>query len=201
MYLRVVLVLALLSGCAQKEIVLDTHTLKPLPVAAGENTQTQKYKGNLNVLNFKDDRSDKKSLGSASTGLFNKETPIQLNIPVTDYLENRFRSQLTKHGIEVAGKSEFALSAAVKKVRVFESNDSITLERSNCEIELEFDVVTAKEKAAVYHGIVSVTANGSNFALDTTSSNGAALETCAQSLAEQFLKNNDLRKRLGIKAL
>lgn len=201
MRLQLGLVLLLLAGCAQKQIVLKSSELKPLPVAAGENTPLTKYKGNLNVLKFQDERTDKTKLGVASTGLRNTDTPIYLDIPVEDYIQNRFRSELSKHGIEVTGNATYAIRGVIKKVKVYESNVSAALEKSNCEIEMEFDIVSTRDKTPFYHGTISMTGSGSNFALDTTSSNGAALETCAQGLAEQFLKNNDLRKRLGIKEL
>lgn len=201
MRLQLGLALVLLAGCAQKQIVLNSSELKPLPVAAGENTPVTKYKGSLNVLKFQDERADKTKLGVASTGMRNTDTPIYLDIPVENYIQNRFRSELAKHGIEVTGNAAYSLHGIIKKVKIFESNESSTLEKSNCEIEMEFDIVPAREKTPVYHGTISMTGSGSNFALDTTSSNGAALETCAQGLAEQFLKNNDLRKRLGFKEL
>lgn len=201
MRLQIGLVLLLLAGCAQKQIVLKSSELKPLPIAAGENTPLTKYKGNLNVLKFQDERTDKTILGVASTGLRNTDTPIYLDIPVEDYIQNRFRSELSKHGIEVTGNATYAIRGVIKKVKVYESNVSAALEKSNCEIEMEFDIVSTRDKTPFYHGTISMTGSGSNFALDTTSSNGAALETCAQGLAEQFLKNNDLRKRLGIKEL
>lgn len=201
MHLQLLLAFVFLSGCAQKQIVLNSSELKPLPVAAGENTPITKYKGSLNVLKFHDERADKTKLGVASTGMRNTDTPIYLDIPVEDYIQNRFRSELAKHGIEVVGNAAYSLRGVIKKIKLFESNVSAALEKSNCEIEMEFDIVPAREKTPVYHGTISMTGSGSNFALDTTSSNGAALETCAQGLAEQFLKNNDLRKRLEIKEL
>ena len=201
MYLIFALITAVFSSCAQKQIVLNSQTLKPLPVAAGENTSITKYKGSLNVLKFQDERVDKTSLGKASTGMFNADTPIYLDIPVDDYLQKKFRSELAERGIEVAQNAPYSIRGIVKKVRIYESNVSATLEKSNCEIEMEFDILTSHDKTPFYHGTISVTGSGSNFALDTTSSNGAALETCAQGLAEQFLKNNDMRKRLGIKEL
>lgn len=201
MYLQLALIMVLLSGCAQKQIILKSSELKPLPVAAGEDTTITKYKGQLNVLKFQDDRADKTKLGMASTGMRNTDTPIFLDIPVEEYIQGKFRSELSKHGVEVAGNAAYSIRGVIKKIKLFESNVSAALEKSNCEIEMEFDIVPAREKIAVYHGTISTTGSGSNFALDTTSSNGAALETCAQGLAEQFLKNNDLRKRLGFKEL
>ena len=201
MRLQIGLALMLLAGCAQKNIVLNSNELKPLPVAAGENTSITKYKGNLNVLKFQDERSDKTKLGVASTGIRNTDTPIYLDIPVEDYIQNRFRSGLAKHGVESSANPAYSIRGVVKKVKIFESNESVTLEKSNCEIEMAFDIFSARDKSPFYHGTISVTGSGSNFALDTTSSNGAALETCAQGLAEQFLKNNDLRQKLGIKEL
>ena len=201
MRLQIGLVLILLTGCAQKQIVLKSSELKPLPVAAGESTAVTKYKGNLNVFKFQDGRTDRTSLGKASTGMFNADTPIYLDIPVEDYMQNKFRSELSKHGIEVTGNAPYAIRGVIKKVKIYESNVSAALEKSNCEIEMEFDIISTGDKTPFYHGTISMTGSGSNFALDTTSSNGAALETCAQGLAEQFLKNNDLRKRLGFKEL
>lgn len=201
MRLRIGLVLLLLSGCAQKQIILKSSELKPLPVAAGENASITKYKGQLNVLKFKDDRTDKTKLGMASTGMRNTDTPIYLDIPVDEYIQSRFRSELAKHGVEVSENAAYSIRGVIKKNKLFESNVSAALEKSNCEIEMEFDILPTREKTPVYHGTISMTGSGSNFALDTTSSNGAALETCTQGLAEQFLKNNDLRKRFGIKEL
>ena len=201
MLLQLGLALMLLAGCAQKQIVLNSSEIKPLPVAAGENTPLTKYKGSLNVLKFQDERSDKTKLGMASTGMFNADTPIYLDIPAEDYIQNRFRSELAKHGVEVSGTAPYSIRGTVKKIKIYETNVSAALEKSNCEIEMEFDIVSTRDKSPFYHGTISMSGSGSNFALDTTSSNGAALETCAQGLAEQFLKNNDLRKRLNIKEL
>jgi len=91
----VYIILLLTSACAQKEIVIKNEEITPLKQLEDRIGFTA-VKGNLTVLNFSDNRSKKDSLGIAKTGMLNTETPIGLDISVSDYVKKRLISGLSK---------------------------------------------------------------------------------------------------------
>lgn len=200
MKLRLALAFTLLSSCASKELVLKSQELKPLKSLEKVAPVTM-VKGDLNILKFADNRQDKKTIGTAATGFFNVETPIYLDTPVEDFIKDRFSKQLAKRGVEVAGHSKYAFRGAVKRLWISETTNSWSPEHSLCQIELEFEIVTSKSKIPVYKGVISSSAAGTDFAFETTDSNGPLLESCANNLAEEFVKHDDLRKFLNIKKM
>lgn len=187
-------------GCAQKEVIIKSSETKALR-AYDQTTPISKYKGNVSVLKFSDQRENKNSIGIAYTGILNKETPIYLDIPIEQFLKERFTTNIGKRGIETADSTPYGFRATVKKLWVNEITPVFAVENSNCVVDLEFEIIANKTKQPIYRGNISVQGSGTNMILDTTDSNGPTLEVCMNLIADHFLKNQDMRKILGIKQL
>jgi len=194
------LILFVLASCAQKEIIIKSSDTKVLR-AYDQTTPISKYKGNVSVLKFSDQRENKNNIGIAYTGMLNKETPIYLDTPIEQFLKERFTTNIGKRGIETASTTPYGFRATIKKLWVNEITPVFAAETSNCVVDLEFEIVASKTKQPVYRGNISVQGSGTNMILDTTDSNGPTLEVCMNLIADHFLKNPDMQKILGIKQL
>ena len=176
------------SACAQKEIVLKSAEMVPLQQLEKSIPLTH-IKGDLEVLLFADQRSSKATFGIAKTGIFNFETSIYMDISAEEYVKNRFISGLSKRGVDVVSDSDYAIQGNIKKLWVWENANGLMLEYSNCEIEIEFEILSKKDKVLRYHGSVSSNATGTNSILDTTDSDGPILEICMNYIVEKFAQD------------
>ena len=176
------------SACAQKEIVLKSTEMFPLRQLE-KSVPVTPIKGDLKVLLFVDQRSSKASFGIAKTGMFNLETPIYMDISAEEYVKNRFISGLSKRGVDVVSDSNYAIQGNIKKLWVWEYANGLMPEHSNCEIEIEFEIFSNKDKVLRYHGSVSSNATGTDSILDTTDSDGPILEICMNYIVEKFAQD------------
>ena len=189
----------LLSACAQQKVTLNSSSM--VPFKRLESTiNTTKLKGELNVLSFTDQRKKAGAVGVAKTGLGNIETPIFLDMAPEEYVKTRFVSGLSKRGISV-GNSKYGLRGNIKKLWVWEQIEGLRPEASNCEMEIEFDIVAVKENDVRFHGVVSSSAMGSDGIIDTTHSNGAVLEFCMNYVLEKFVQDPKLQSFLGFEVV
>ncbi len=181
--------LLVFCACAQKQLVLNNTEM----IALKQTDENQpRIRGGLIVEKFKDQRLRTDAAGVALTGLGNKETPIHLDIGVPDYLKRRFSNGLAKRGVDVAGEANFTLKGTINKFWVWEKMQGIK-EFSNCEIDVDFEIVSTSTKKLRYKGNVNSYASGTDNAIDTTNSNGSVLETCMSSLVDKFLQYRDIQ--------
>lgn len=192
-------IVVFLSACAQQKVTLNSSSMVPFKQL--ESTlSTTKLKGELNVLSFTDQRKKTGAVGVAKTGLGNIETPIFLDTAPEDYVKNRFVAGLAKRGITV-GNSKYGLRGNIKKLWVWEQVEGLHPEASNCEMEIDFDIVSVKENDVRFHGVVSSSASGSDGIIDTTHSNGAVLEFCMNYVLEKFVQDPKLQGFLGFEVV
>lgn len=188
----------ILSACAQKKIILDSSNMVPLKQLESSMT---KLKGDLSILSFADHRTKKDTVGIAVTGVNNIETPIYLDISPEEYVKRRFVIGLTKRGIDVTSASKYGLKGNIKKLWVWEHVEGGPAQNSECEVEIEFDIISTETKAVKYHGNFSVNALGTNNIIDTTDSDGPVLESCMSMLIEKFVQDSKIQKFLGFEVL
>jgi hypothetical protein len=189
-------ILITLNSCALKEVVIKSKEIKPLQNFE-KHTPSTKAQGSLNILNFSDQREDKKSIGIAATGMLNIPAPLRIDVPINEYIKEEFTNELGRRGIEVAAQTKYSMTGEIKKLWITENADGISFESSKCDMVVAFNIVNSKTKQPVYHGTITVFVMGTNSIWDTTDSDGPVLKACVNGLAEQFIKHSDIQKILN----
>jgi len=101
--------------------------------------------------------------------------------------------------VDVVGSSDYALRGVIKKLNVWEQANGWQPEYSNCDVDIDFEIVTARQKELVYYGTIFSNAMGTNSIIDTTDSNGPVLNSCMEYVVEKLVNDQKLRNLLGFK--
>lgn len=183
-------------SCAQQQVTLRSAALEPMDQLESKQPFT-KLAGTVAIGELRDERDNTDEIGTAVTGMLNEETPIKLDVPANEYVRDRFVNGFAKRGIEIGGDPKHELKATIRKLRVWEDANAVSLESSRCEVEIGYEVVSRAKAEPVYRGTVTAQAEGTYNFLDTTDSNGAVLESCMTGVVEKLAQNSGLRAALG----
>ncbi|WP_413291404.1 hypothetical protein [Bdellovibrio sp. HCB337] len=186
------------SGCALKELHVDTNKTQPLRSLSGKTGFT-KVTGALTIGEIRDHRPEQKVIGQAKTGMFNTVTPIYLDIPAKDYVGEKLKRGLTARGLKVDGKNKYVLNGFIKKLTLGEFADGWSPEYAECYLSLDFNIYSSSTNQLTYSGTVEASVNGTNSAIDSTDSIGPALDTCMEYAVEKILNQDTLINAIGIK--
>lgn len=179
-------------SCAQKQILIQHNKIGTIPQLEKMKPFTR-VSGSLNVLDFVDNRSNRSAVGEAASGITNTFVPLVLDVSTEEYFKYRLQAGLTSRGVEVVGRSKYAIRGVIRKLWVWENADGYTFpEMSSCEVIADFDIISTKDNMVIYRGNVNSKASGTSTPFDTTDSDGPVLNYCMEHIAEQIVANKDL---------
>ncbi|GIL16797.1 MAG: hypothetical protein BroJett040_05480 [Oligoflexia bacterium] len=185
-------------GCATGKEVIKSDSIQPLNSLKYLISNVQ-VRGALLVGKFRDDRPTDERNWVAYTGMFNQETPLELDVSVSDFVQKRIQAGLQRRGIDVLGSSRFILMGSIKKLKVWENTNGWTPESSGCVLELDFFIFNS-DRRLIYKGMASAMATGVNNILDTTDSNGPVLETCMQIAVDKIVDDSQFKAVLEFRS-
>jgi hypothetical protein len=163
------------------------------------STLAVKAKNNpsISILNFRDARVVKSSVGRAMTGFSNEDTPIVTDPPIEAFLKSRLAQNFSVRGFSVSDTAMWGMAGVIKLLWVYEDTHILTGETSRCQLELEFEIIYRETGEVRRKGLISSEAIGTNSVMDTTDSNGPALETCISYAVNKFIEDPENAALIG----
>lgn len=198
MKLALVFAVFLVSACSGKGLIIRDEPI-----------ETFKSLGNLKIevignprielLDVVDDRPIKNAVGEAAIGLTNERKAITTEIPANEFVHARLSKALSARGFSVVDSAKYGWKVRMRKLWVSEDTSRFGNEKTRCELEFQFDLIDVKSKQAKYQGNIFSEVVGTNSVLDSTSSNGPALESCLQVATNKFIQNFEVQNLVGFK--
>lgn len=185
-----------LGACSGKGLILRDE---PTPTFQSLGNLKIPVSGSprLAVLEIIDDRPTKNAIGEAATGLTNQRQAITTELPVNEFVHTRLSRALESRGFVLDEQAKLAWKIRIRKLWVSEDTSRFASEKTRCDLEFQFDLVDGKTRQPKYQGNIFSEVVGTNSSMDSTSSNGPALESCLQVAVNKFIQNQDVQKLVG----
>lgn len=194
------LLTVLFTSCATKVVIIKTEGLVPLKDFA-KVTYVSGNDFDFKMGTFSDERQIKDSIGIAHTGARDEKTPIQSDIPLTDYVSSRLNSLMEKRGFIIKDESQYTLSGEIKEFWISETAGAIFDERSHCNVKLAIALKTEKKGAVNWLGEFSVKATSKSTIGDTTTLDGNMMESCMNLIVEKIIRDPRLQNLARIRLI
>src|SRR5262249_53086785 len=102
-FLLLAIVACQFAGCASKEVLVKKEDLnEPFDQIKDRMTATAPKGAAMAILSVTDGRTNRDNIGTAKTGMFNSEAPIQLYDSLENVFKDRIRANFEKKAIDTS---------------------------------------------------------------------------------------------------
>lgn len=181
------LILLILVSCSTSTHIIKQNELLPYK----ESSQVTKVVEDLSPLKINQilDRRDKIELGFAFTGVKYQKTPINLNIPLKDYLKGYFVNGLEMRNISVVDQSLMLMDIEINEVWVQEVIEKFKPERAKCQVDMTFHINAPNSK---WSGNFRTEFTSAGDLSDGTERVAPTLASCLNALLEKLVTDDKL---------
>lgn len=177
-----VMVVVLISSCAQNQIVLSGKEL-PYTTSASVTPVVMGTK-NLEIVEVVDNRENK-DVGIARTGVQYRETPVKLAQDMDAFVKDFFQTALYKRNIMLTDEAPIKLQIIINKLWLSEVLNNN--EAAKCEANFSF---IAHEKDRTWKGNVWTEYQSRGDLSDGTDKLGPTLATCMNNIVEKLVTDS-----------